>query len=365
MKKQNLPLIILFIIFIVLSIFDAEKLTAAALDGLILWATRVVPCLFPFLFCSKALLSLGIGDLTQKALGGFLKSMALPPQGAYPFTVSLLCGYPAGAVALGDMLKRGVSQEDCAALAPLCHTSGPIFVLGYAASVTGYNGYMLLFCHLGSVICTAFILGVARAKKQASSKRNTPQDEPLAQVPLTKLPSAKASPQDASIGRALADACTGAVSSMLTVGGFITFFSALRATLSLPAPLAALLELTNALTLCPNAPLCCFMLSFSGLCILFQAIALLKKIKPMKFIGIRALSGLISLIFCILWQDCSPFLAAAVLLTVCLLCAFLIFILQTDRDCALPARRSLQGIPQAPQARRWRKPWRPDGSPLR
>ncbi len=342
MKKQNIPLIILFIIFIVLSMFDAKKLTQSAADGITLWATRVVPSLFPFLFCAKSLLALGADGPIQKILGPLLRSMNLPRSGAYPFAVSVLCGYPAGASTLSDMHQNGlITTDQCASLAPLCHTSGPIFVLGYAASISGHNGYMLLLCHMGSVICSGFILGVFSAlKKETSNCGKLIKKE--SQYP---------------VGKILAESCVSAASSMLTVGGFITFFSCVNAMLPLPPLALAPLELTNALALGLNAPACCFMLSFSGICILLQAIALLpQKIKPMKFIGIRLFCGIISAIFCALWQGCSPWVATAVMLFISIMCATVIFILQTGRGFSLPAHRSLQDIPQAPQARRWHKP---------
>jgi hypothetical protein len=349
--KKNIPLYILFIIFIILSIFDTEKLTNNALDALSLWGLRIVPALFPFLFCTKALLLLGIDGFFNKTLGGLFGLLGLPKKGAYPFCVSLLGGYPAGAAALGQMVElKIINDDECAALAPLCHTSGPIFILGYAANVTGYDGSMLLICHISGVLLCALTVQLFKvfSKKRTAAE---PEDAQRNKPDFSFAGGNDVYPSPA-IGELLSKACSQSISTILHVGGFIVFFACFTAFLPVPDLIKGLFEMTNGLKMGFSAPYCAFLLSFSGLCINLQALALLpKKIQPMKFIGCRLLSGVFSAIFCAISQACS-LLTAVPVMAVCIFALAGCIIWRTGRDCALPARRSLQGRFQAPQERR-------------
>ena len=352
--KKNIPLYILFIIFIILSIFDTEKLTNNALDALSLWGLRVVPALFPFLFCTKALLLLGIDGFFNKTLGGLFGLLGLPKKGAYPFCVSLLGGYPAGAAALGQMSElKIINDDECAALAPLCHTSGPIFILGYAANATGYDGAMLLICHISGVLLCALavrLFCVIISKKRTAAEPDDPQRN--TRNTLDTHPASGNESSSMAIGELLLKACSQSISTILHVGGFIVFFACFTAFLPVPDLIKGLFEMTNGLKMGFSAPYCAFLLSFSGLCINLQALALLpKKIQPMKFIGCRLLSGVFSAIFCAISQACS-LLTAVPVMAVCIFALAGCIIWRTGRDCALPARRSLQGRFQAPQERR-------------
>lgn len=353
--KKNVPLYILFIIFIILSIFDTEKMTNSALNAISLWGNRVFPALFPFLFCTKSLLLLDVAPIFEKLLGWLFELLGFPRQGAYPFLVSVLGGYPAGMTTLKQMTELELLDDDSArALAPLCHTSGPIFVLGYAASITGYSGGMLLLCHLGGVVLCGLVFrlissGIKTRKRGKVRPASTVSD----------------SPSELKLGKLLVTACNQSISTLLTVGGLIVFFSCLTSSLPLPNTVKALFEMTNGLSMGLNPPFCAFLLSFSGLCIIVQALALgPEKIKPMEFIGCRLISGVFSAIFCAISQACSIFVAALSIAVCCFLVSLGI-IWRTGRDCALPARRSLQDRTQAPQERRLHKPWHRDGSPLR
>lgn len=376
--KKNIPLYILFIIFIILSIFDTEKLTNSALDAISLWGLQVFPALFPFLFCTKALLLLGVAPFFEKILGGVFELLGLPKKGAYPFCVSLLGGYPSGAATLGQMTRLGMlNEEQCSALAPLCHTSGPIFILGYASRVTRYDGVMLLLCHLGGVIACALTVRLvsllltnaplresrAKYKASASLERSAKKERSAVsdrsaknECSAVSACSAKRGDADASgsivLGELLVKACDQSISTMLTVGGFIIFFACFTAFLPIPDALKGLFEMTNGLKMGFSAPICAFLLSFSGLCINFQALALLpKNIKPMQFIGCRLLSGVFSAIFCAISQACSIYIAVSVILVLIISLAGGI-IWRTGRGCALPARRSLQDRSPALQERR-------------
>ena len=85
-----------------------------------------------------------------------LAFLGFEPKGSVCTCGIPLCGYPSGAKTLGDLAARGsVSPREGEGLAMLCHTAGPLFVLGFASGVTGANAGALLGCHYGGVLCAA------------------------------------------------------------------------------------------------------------------------------------------------------------------------------------------------------------------
>ena len=362
----HILLCILFIIFIILSILQPQKLTKAALDSAILWATKVFPSLFPFMFCTKSLLALNVRPIFELVLGIPLELIGLSKRGAYPFAVSLLCGYPSGSGILSSMHQDGsLTLDECQQLAPLCHTSGPIFIFGYASAITGINGIDLFTCHLCGVIASVCILSALRRAVSVKRKKvMLPQYAPDACTGTVKTNEQNA---ELRIGHLLSSSCLSSLRSCLTVGGFIVFFGSFCALFdAIDKHLLALFEMTNGLSFDISPSFCCFLLTFSGICIIFQALALLpQKIKPMKFIGCKLISGILSALFYALTQSYGAFATVAVTAAIYGLTALVLIILKTDRDCALPAHLSLQDRFQAPQARHLRMPWHRDGSPWR
>lgn len=358
MKKLKAVICILFIAFLVLSTADPVKLMHAAYNGLTLWAVRVVPSLFPFLFAARALLLLGADTAVNRLLSPLLHLLGFPRRGAYPFLVSVLCGYPSGAKTLGDMYRDGLlSCEECSALAPLCHTSGPVFVLGYAAGVTGSDGGMLLLCHIGGVLCSCCILRAAALRKKAPAKQALP-NKGLSNTGLPPADSSGKYKKTVSAGTALGQACSSAVSSMLTVGGFIVFFCCVNAFVSeYIGKAGALLEMTYGLSMQITPPQACFLLSFSGLCIIAQALSFLPEgINKTGFILSRILAGLLSYTFCAAAMLTSAAWTAAIICTLTVISSALCAIWRTARGSSLPARRCGPDNSQAPPAHRLHKP---------
>lgn len=360
MKLKKLLPILLLGVFMILSILNPKTMIDAASDSLQLWAVRVVPSLFPFLFASRALLLLGADKPITVLLSPVLRLMGFPQNGSYPFLVSLLCGYPSGAKVLGDMVRDGtMSPAEAGQLAPLCHTSGPVFVLGTAATLVGTSrGGLLLLCHIAAVLCSSCIFNIYHAPPQPGKK-----------VPVVS--------RDLPMGQVLMDACSSATSAMLTVGGFVVFFGCICAFIEMYTPLgwvAGLLEMTNGLARTSGAstphlalPLACLQLSFSGLCINAQALAFLpKESKPMKFIGCKILCGILSFMLC-----CTALLGSVLL---CIACtgAIVFFSLllrrviwKTVPSSWSPVRRFWQGSSPALPKHHSRKPLRQAESPSR
>lgn len=147
---------LLMVIFPTIALCSARK-------GISLWVSNVLPALLPFFICSNFLQNIGIIK--------YLRS------GAFPFTMSVLSGYPMGAKIVGD-LKRGgeISLTEAKRLMSFCSTSGPAFMIGAVGAGmlgSGFLGGIVAVSHyLGAVangIVYTYILG--RDKGYSSGDR--------------------------------------------------------------------------------------------------------------------------------------------------------------------------------------------------
>lgn len=124
---------VLMVIFPTIALYSARK-------GISLWVSNVLPALLPFFICSNFLQNIGIIK--------YLKS------GAFPFTMSVLSGYPMGAKIVGDLKRSGeISLTEAKRLMSFCNTSGPAFMIGAVGAGMLGSGV------LGGIIAAAHYLG--------------------------------------------------------------------------------------------------------------------------------------------------------------------------------------------------------------
>ena len=114
-KLKNYILPILFFIFIVcLLIFSSTNIVAAK-SGLSLWATSVVPSLFPFFVATELLSQTNLPYLLGRIFNIFMKPI---------FNIS---GYPVGAKIVCNFRKNNIlSKEECERLLSFTNNSRSI-----------------------------------------------------------------------------------------------------------------------------------------------------------------------------------------------------------------------------------------------
>ena len=124
--------------------------------------------------------------------------------------MSILCGYPIGAKILSDMVTNNqISKQEAEDMLPFCSSSGPLFVVGtVGAGMFGSKafGAKLFLVHALSVVLVAFVLCNTKrlfVKNKQNSKKTTTKKN-----------------LDQFLARNMIDTC----SSVLMVGGFISFF---------------------------------------------------------------------------------------------------------------------------------------------
>ncbi len=299
--------IIAVLAYILLLFLSPKRYVAATLRGISLWATSVLPCIFPFLFCTAILNKTGAMDKFARLLAPIARFLfKLSGTSAAVLCVSLFCGYPVGAKLLSDQVRQGnLSAGEAQKASYICSTCGPLFLIGTVGSGMFGSvryGLILVLCNLTAVLLTGILFR------------------------FLPTPAAKACTPQPKRGNLLYESMTESVLSILCVGGFIALFgtaSLMAADLKLFAPPEKLLaplfgasvaktlpelcmEMTHGAAELANVkspfalPLVAFGATFGGACILCQQYAFLAnaKVRFLPFLGVKLLQGVLAFVLC-------------------------------------------------------------------
>lgn len=286
----NRKLILILVITIILGaiVINPEVYITSCLNGIMVWATVVLPALLPFMFFTKTLTELGVADILASKFKLFPKIFKVPSLAIYVFILSILSGYPVGAKIVADLYESGaISKEEAYKITTFTSNSGPMFVLGSV----GIG--MLTSRKLGIIILISHILGalinglIYRNHKENSTEINKKIIEK----------------NNLSIG----DLMWNTVHSVLIIGGFIALFFVIIEiinNLNIFSPISNLFskifncdaniftaifngifEITRGcldisklgLSELTSGTLCTFIISFGGLATAMQALVFLKK----------------------------------------------------------------------------------------
>lgn len=109
--KRNILPITFFIFTIALVVFSKSNLSSAK-AGLTLWATAVVPSLFPFFIATELLSYTNIIHIIGKLLNKFMRPIFnVPGEGAFAFIIGLISGYPVGAKVVCKLFHDGLCTK--------------------------------------------------------------------------------------------------------------------------------------------------------------------------------------------------------------------------------------------------------------
>ena len=193
---------------------SAQALESAR-AGLALCARVIVPSLLPFFVLSALMSAMGIpARLGRSAAPAMSVLFGVSGSGAAAFLLGICGGYPLGAATVGALVRDGsVSREEGERLLAFCNNSGPAFILG-AAGVGIFGS-----AEIGLKLYAAHVLSAAAVG--VLFRRPGPR------VPLP--PSAAGS--EPRFSAALPEAVRSAVSTVLTVCGFVVTFTVLTGVL--------------------------------------------------------------------------------------------------------------------------------------
>ena len=257
----------------------------------------LIPSLFPFLVLGNLIASSDLSSFASKIFSGVFRGVFHLSENLFTaYIIGLVCGYPAGCIAVCREYKRGgISQNEAERAIILCTNASPAFCLGViGASLgdikTGVNIYLL---QILSGAVTAQIL--PKCKLFAKNKKCTDK------IPFTT---------------AFCNAITGSVQPTFNICAFVIFFSVTaqfignylsnlgfsRYAISVVMSLAELsCGVNSARLLSAFYPACisAFAVGFSGLCVIMQlkAICTEYKVFPRFFTLYKLLSGIILALF--------------------------------------------------------------------
>ncbi len=267
LNLQHMALLLTALLVIFFSLSRPSETGKIIREALLLFASRVLPSLFCFSVASKLLMGAGFMETAARSpLRHLFRWMGLSAGGGSAFLMGLVCGFPMGAYILADGVRGGSVREDEAArLLPFANNAGAAFVVG-AVGVGVFGsakiGRMLFLAQSASALLGAVLFS------RGGEARQTETGCPRA------LPSV------------FVDAISRGATGMVSLGGYIVFFSLLSHIFCALLPegpwtalLAGVLELSGGvfrletlhISLWIKLFLCGVMLGFGGLSVFFQA----------------------------------------------------------------------------------------------
>ena len=291
----------LFLLFL----FSSADARQGAADGLRLWGTLLVPSLLPYFAAAGLLTRLGAVDALARRLAPAAAPLT-PKSCAAVFLLGLSGGYPLGAASIRALYRDGLLQRDEAEhLLAFCDNSGPAFAVGaLGVGVFGSAGWGMLLWGIHAISAAAVGILFRRRTRGGEAPIKPPRRTP-------------------DFGAALGGAVTAAGQTILQIGAYVIFFSALIASLGalgFPDTLAGelsrctggplsffralftgALELSSGVGAMAGLPLTPgslalgeFLLSWGGLCVHGQAGAAAEGLKMRKRLGGKLLQGVFS-----------------------------------------------------------------------
>lgn len=306
-------LALFLVVVCIVVVLNPEKYLTVALTGIRVWATNVLPALFPFMVFSRLLTQTGCVSQAAKVFAPATKKLFnCPGNSAYIFLMSVISGYPLGAKLTGEAYVEGsVTRQEAHRICAFTSNSGPMFIIGTVASGMLKNalcGQIILISHITGAVLNGLIYKNYCPKPVKIEKSN--------EINQNKTSS-------------IASVISSSVNSILLVGGFITIFFVLTEVLfSLgvfsPISLAlsklgmdstcatglvsgifemtkgCLLISSSSVCLALKTSLCCLLISFGGLAISFQALSFLNEFKiSKKFFFLQKIThAIISFLIC-------------------------------------------------------------------
>lgn len=213
-RKPNKNIAIFFTtIFLILLticiVFNPKKYINSCYNGLVIWATNVLPSLLPFFVITKILCEMRSLDKFFNKFSKINKWLFNAPNvSGYIFGMSIISGYPIGAKLINDFYEKGlIDSDDANKLTTFCSTSGPLFIIGTVGSIMLQNvflGYILYVSHILSAILNGILYRKLYKCKQ----------EHLIIQTNEKI----------NYNEILSNGMTSSISSVMVVGGFVALF---------------------------------------------------------------------------------------------------------------------------------------------
>ena len=323
-KKNGFAII--FCLFCIGLVLFSKTNLAAAKNGLILWATAVVPSLFPFFVSTELLSYTNVIKYLGKWLTPIMRPLFnVPGEGAFAFLMGLISGYPVGAKIVSNFMEQGiVTKDEAERLLAFTNNSGPLFIIG-TVGITLFGsttiGLLLFVTHILACITVGITLRFLSSKSTISVNNSYAITSNSQNVTLSTL------------GEVLGKSITNSISTILMIGGFVVIFSVIISILnqsgildslvSIISPLlnniglqsnllkpilSGIVELTNGVNLVANTHIksissniiaVIFLCGFGGFSVLLQVLSIISKdgLSIKKYAVGKLLQGIFAAIY--------------------------------------------------------------------
>ncbi|HHY40970.1 MAG TPA: sporulation integral membrane protein YlbJ [Syntrophaceticus sp.] len=219
----------------------------AAQQGLKTWWEIVFPSLLPFFIIADLLMKLGfvafLGTLLEPAMRPLFN---LPGCSGFIMAVSYLSGFPLCAILTSKLRQAGLcNKNEGERLLSFTSNASPLFMIGAVGIGMYHNpalGPLIAAIHyLSNFICGLILKSFSPPVGYAPEKRHVFKKALHAFISQTEL-------KNKGFGKLLGDTIRNACITLLTIGGFITFFSVLAGILRAAGFFSLLLNLFQPLT---------------------------------------------------------------------------------------------------------------------
>lgn len=189
----------------------SAEAAAGAREGLSVCARSLAPSLFPFFVLANLLSALGLADILSGIAGGVMgRLFRVSGAGCQAFFLGITGGYPLGAAAVAQLRREHrISRREGERLAAFCNNSGPAFILGAVGGIFQHPaaGLLLYATHILAAVMVGLFL-----RREAEEKPSSPASAP---------------PPPMAFSAAFSSSVSKALTSTLTVCGYVVFFSSL------------------------------------------------------------------------------------------------------------------------------------------
>ena len=184
--------------------------------GLSICASIIIPSLFPFLVLAGFLVKSGLSEAIGRRLEKPTRFLfGLPGSCAAGILVGFIGGYPAGGIAVGELVERGaITRAQGRRMLCFCVNGGPAFIVSaVGAGMMGSIAYggMLYAAHIAASVVLGLVL-----RWLEGGEEETAEGKPALPPP----------PSRPSPAAAFVEAVNASCRSMLYMCGFILLFAA-------------------------------------------------------------------------------------------------------------------------------------------